>query len=397
MAPDARQRSSVIDAPNLGVVGQGEVARSSGLRRGLTIVWNCFLGMVFCQSFFTSILVVGWSYRWAQRAAVKEWWQRAEGSARIASFEQWARADMMTLALAQRPNWIMRERDGSGEPLSRRRFKISVASLWLNFKLGWYGILNTWVATLPGCVLWLFAWYDGWNNSFNKGYEQAVVGPLTGIAGVTLFIAAMLYLPLAQARQAVTGEWRSFFEFRLVWRAVRAGWLGAIGLAAAYAGLSLPVMFLKTLPAFLPQSNPIYESLSAAQAEGFLKGYFFWCALLVFPAYLWLRLRAARIYARGMSAALQSGQIEIGDLAGIERRALERLNMARPVVRTAARASLLKRSGARLKAGFAVAILAVLWFIFVAQIFVAEFFNYHPVIGWLNQPLVQLPWFRYLP
>ena len=43
------------------------------------------------------------------------------------------------------------------------------------------------------------------------------------------------------------------------------------------------------------------------------------------------------------------------------------------------------------------ALAAVLWFTFVAQIFVAEFLNYRPVVGWLNQPLVQLPWFRYLP
>jgi hypothetical protein len=40
---------------------------------------------------------------------------------------------------------------------------------------------------------------------------------------------------------------------------------------------------------------------------------------------------------------------------------------------------------------------AALWFAFVAQIFVSEFFNYHPVVGWLNQPLVHLPWFRYIP
>jgi hypothetical protein len=40
---------------------------------------------------------------------------------------------------------------------------------------------------------------------------------------------------------------------------------------------------------------------------------------------------------------------------------------------------------------------AMVWFTFVAQIFISEFINYHPVIGWLNQPLVQLPWFHYVP
>jgi hypothetical protein len=37
------------------------------------------------------------------------------------------------------------------------------------------------------------------------------------------------------------------------------------------------------------------------------------------------------------------------------------------------------------------------WFTFVAQIFISEFLNYHPVLGWLNQTLVQLPWFHYIP
>lgn len=40
---------------------------------------------------------------------------------------------------------------------------------------------------------------------------------------------------------------------------------------------------------------------------------------------------------------------------------------------------------------------ALIGFAFVAQIFIGEFFNYHPVVGWFNQPLVQLPWLRYIP
>ena len=73
-----------------------------------------------------------------------------------------------------------------------------MASFVLNVKLGVGAIFNTWVLTLPACGLWLFAWYDGWNNSFTKGYEQAGVGPGTELLGVGLFIAAMLYVPMAQ-------------------------------------------------------------------------------------------------------------------------------------------------------------------------------------------------------
>jgi hypothetical protein len=45
----------------------------------------------------------------------------------------------------------------------------------------------------------------------------------------------------------------------------------------------------------------------------------------------------------------------------------------------------------------AIAAAVFVWFTFVAQIFIGEFFMYHPVVGWLNQPLVQLPWFHYIP
>lgn len=39
----------------------------------------------------------------------------------------------------------------------------------------------------------------------------------------------------------------------------------------------------------------------------------------------------------------------------------------------------------------------IVWIAFFAQIYMGEFLNYHPVRGWMNQPLVQLPWFRYVP
>ena len=45
----------------------------------------------------------------------------------------------------------------------------------------------------------------------------------------------------------------------------------------------------------------------------------------------------------------------------------------------------------------AIAAAAAVWFVFVAQIFASEFLNYHRALGWLNQPLVQLPFFRYMP
>jgi hypothetical protein len=39
----------------------------------------------------------------------------------------------------------------------------------------------------------------------------------------------------------------------------------------------------------------------------------------------------------------------------------------------------------------------LVWFTFVAQMYVREFLVYHPYRGFMNQPLVQLPWVRFVP
>src|SRR5207245_10002830 len=64
--------------------------------------------------------------------------------------------------------------DGSDSASPSRSFgryvrtilKALVQSLWMNVCLGVQGVFNTWVLTLPACVLMLFGWSDGWNTSF---------------------------------------------------------------------------------------------------------------------------------------------------------------------------------------------------------------------------------------
>ena len=378
------------------------------MRRALSFVWKYVLGMVLCQSVVGAVMVVGWTYRLMQRTVFKQWWKRSHFHAEGQSFADFLAAGYQTQDHVCWPNWIVRQRawaeirkraeQGSWSQI-RAIFRGAVHSLWSNLKRGAQGLFNTWVLTLPGCILWLFAWYDGWNNSFNKGYEQAVIGPVTGIFGVILFIAAMFYVPMAQARQAASGQWKTFYQFRLIWGLIRRQWLACLGLAVLYAAFSVPVTVLKTMPAFFPQINPNLNEASPDQALAILKTYFFWASLLVFPAYVILRLAAARVYAAGILAATQKGAISEDALAEIEWETLHRLDLLqiKPepqrhfLIRFMAWAG--SRAG-RISSGI---LLALVWFAFVAQIFISEFINYHPVKGWLNQPLVQLPWFNYIP
>jgi hypothetical protein len=272
-------------------------------------------------------------------------------------------------------------------------------SLWLNFRLGIQIVANTCVFILPAGLLWWFGWYDGWNNSFNKGYEQAATGPLISIVGIFLFIGAMFYVPMAQARQAVTGNWRSFYQFRLVWSVARSKWLSCIGLALLYCGFGLLLSIFKTGPEFWPQGKPVLEVLTPALTRKSLDGYFFWCALAVLPAFVILRLVAARIYASGLLRQVRAGVIAAETPGEFERDAMERLELME-VERKSERHFLVRLAawtGTRIGRGVCGFVLGLIWFLFVAEIYVAEFFNYHGAIGWLNQPLVQAPWFHYLP
>ncbi|MCZ6852282.1 MAG: hypothetical protein O7G86_00060, partial [Gammaproteobacteria bacterium] len=42
-------------------------------------------------------------------------------------------------------------------------------------------------------------------------------------------------------------------------------------------------------------------------------------------------------------------------------------------------------------------IVAALWFLVVAQLFGGQFINNHGAQGWLNLPLIQLPWVNRVP
>ncbi|MDJ0849055.1 MAG: hypothetical protein QNK04_11810 [Myxococcota bacterium] len=347
--------------------------------------WRALVGALLCQVLPLSVLVVGWTQRLMQRATLEAWHrQRGAGTG---DFSRFAREREATARLADPPTWLV------GRSRASR-----LGGLRENARLGLAAACNVWALTLPGCGIWLFAWHDGWNNSFNKGYEQAAVGPLLGWLGVVLFVAAMLYVPLAQARQAATGSMRAFYDFRLVWSLARCRWLSTVRLAVLYALLSVPVTALKTAPIAFDRL-PGYADWSDAQTLELLGAYFFWAGLFVFGAYVLLRRAAARIYATAVLDAIRHGVIAPQRLGAFERDALARLDLLRvePCHEGSRAARAVRGATLWTARTAAVGVAAVLWFAFVAQIFVSEFLNYHPGLGWLNQPLVQLPFFRYLP
>lgn len=394
---------------------QGLFGRASHTAWCITrFVWTYAVAMVCTQSAALAVLFVGWTQRNTQRAIYRRWWQLSSCKGVHPSFAEFI-GDVEEAAHHQNPpNWIVRQdflghmrrvgrSRGSGWRVIRALPRASVNSLWLNIKVGLQVLFNTWVFTLPGCVLMAFSWQFGWNNSFFKGYEQAHIGPATGLFGMAVFIAAMMYVPMATARQAATGNWRSFYDFGLVTRLVRRRAFRCVGLAALFALFALPLNVLKTLPGLLTSGGGEFavqvESMTREQARSFLVTYFFWASAVLVPTFVAVRLVAGRIYASAMLAELQHGKSR-PMLCGTERTILQRLDLLE--FHRHQRHPIWRAMGFTFgRAGLAAASIAMVafWFVFVAQTYVSEFLNYHTQFGlaWLNHPLVQLPYFQFIP
>jgi len=351
------------------------------LRFTFTATWKTFVAMALCQSLVGSILVVGWTYRLMQRSAVRYWGRRSSRPGLTSNRTRW-------------PKWILSTNAPQGPGSWPRRI---FRPLGRNFKTGVQALLTTWTLTLPACALWQFGWYAGWDNSFNKGYEQAFVGVALAWAGIGLFIAAMLYVPVAQARHAASGEWRSFFDFRTNRAIIKRSRFSCLLLALGYAASGLLIAVFILLPYFAANNNPALLDLPASEQLAWLNRFYFWSAFPLFGLFVAVRIAAARIYAAGMLSLVRTGVRSLDDLYGAERQAFVALGLldsapAKPARRNAA---LWASSGAgRL---IAASLTVVLWFTLAAQTFVGQFFHYRPVRGWLNQPLVQAPWIRHVP
>ena len=365
-------------------------------RRILFFPVKYLVAVALTQSMFGAILLWGWADRLVQRAVLRRWWKQSE-SRGTQTFAEFCASDSGTAAHRQWPNFITHE--GFREGGTRGWLSALFAAFARNLRLGTQALCNTSILLLPAGLLMWFGWYDGWQNSFNKGYENYAVGITISFIGIGWFIAAMFYMPMAQARQAVTGDWRAFWDGRVVRAVARERWLAGLLFAALISLLAVPCNVMKSWPMFQMNVQPAVQDFTDAQALKWLNDYFFACGFSFVLYYVLVRLAGARLYAGGLVAAVRNGRIAGSQLHETERVALERLQLLhqqlppeRPFALRVARwgASTFGRG----VAGFA---LFWLWFSVIAQLYVNEFLHYHVAQGWLNQPLIQLPWFRYIP
>lgn len=371
------------------------------LRTFAIFAWKLVIGAAFCQFLPTSILVVGWTYRLMQRTALKQWWRASGGAQHEPDFRKYLESNPSAARFASYPTWFNAPKEievtNSG---IRARLNRSLGGLKQNAVIGFLGLVNTWVLTLLPMLLWQFGWYAGWDNSFNKGYEQFSAGQQISLSGIGMFLLTMLYVPMAQARQAVTGEWRSFYDFKTVWRVIQQRRLFCLILAALFSLVAFPLRVLMMIPVGFPIGDQTRESMTDAQLLDFIQNYYFWVSMAGFLGFVAVRIVVARVYASGIALAVRAGTVPIDALRGFELRAVTQLGLAQIALQLSP--SFVTRVAIRTarpvwRAAATLATLVV-WFTFVAQLYVSQFINYRPpTYGFMNQPIIQAPVFRYIP
>ena len=307
---------------------------------------NMIIGTLFGLTPVTAILILGWFMR-----------------------------DMRRVALGQSashpdtpPRWIFGEADAKG--LARL-----LGGLAANIRAGLMTFVALALATLPFAGLWIASWWAGWDNSFNKGYEQAFVGPASGMIGVAIFMVAMVYVPMAQAHLAAEDRLSAFFEFSRVRSALRhSGWR-YVWWTAGILFFALPVFAARGLPTFVEGLVPGFSDFTASQVDDLKFGISASMSLYVFATLLIFRRRQARIYARAVGRAL----------AGADAK-LWASSQAAAHIRPGP-----KYRPWRAMALLRFALLLAFWWGLAALIFIGQFLNHEWVI-WLSHPLVFLPW-----
>ena len=360
-------------------------------------VWKFGVGVLLTTSVFSSVLVVGWTARLMQRTAMKSWWRRhRQPFKKMLRFRDVAATRPGWVEQASWPNWIVSQT--AVDDLRRGRVHRLLAGVWANLKVGVPMALNTGVILLLPCLIWSFSWYAGWQVSFNKVYEYFANGMALGWTGILLFIIAMFYVPMAQARQAVSGNWRAFYEFRFIRRVIRRRWFLCALLAVGYAVAGFIILILISMP-FGPEMQNYVNTLSSDQQIYFGRFYFLGAAVIMFPAYVALRWWAAKIYASAISQMVANGQVKPEELSPAERLGFppEMINAPDAAAEWTRRDAVLSWTlSAPFRFGAGV-IVFVAWLAFVFEIYIAQFFIYRGPRVWFNHPLVQLPWTDYTP
>ena len=298
---------------------------------------NLFFGTASCLTPFTAVIALGWLTRYMQSVSLRRIGDNHLNNADI--------------------GWIMGPKDSGF-------FSRYLGGIWHNLAAGMGAAISLLLVTLPFTGLWIMSWWAGWENSFNKGYEQAWVGPVVGITGVVISLWLLAHIPIGLAHQAAENRWFALFQFRRVRQLVGlAGWQ-YVAMTFATVLLSLPLFALRGLPVFIEGIVPGFSELSSDRVQEIANLIVLSKSAYVFVALVILRKWTAIIYANAVIRSRETSQ----------KPALEQTRKANWFLRTPH-----------------LFMLMIIWLGFVFLIFFGQFLN-NSWLLWINHPFLLLPW-----
>ena len=355
--------------------------------RTAAVLFRFLVAGFLCLTPLTAIIALGWVQRTMQRRAVRRW-VRLSGEKDLTSLS----SQHTNLShFRDSPKLVFPQTQLTRSMFLANPFRVGLESLWSNTKVGFQTVLAITLFTFPIMALLLLSWWGGWENSFNKGYEQSWVGPTAALLGIDLFILAMIYVPFAQAHQAASGEWRKFFDVRVVLALIRNSPLTLVLIAAAFALAGIPIAILHAGPLALvgqldgADTGQLTNVMQEAAGQFRLAG-----AFVALACFMVVRVATMRFYADNLVGLIKSGKLEVAELPTIQRFAFMRLGIEAPT--EIPQKSLMKTLGRVTSWIVAIPLVIALWFGFITQLYISQFFN-HYWIGWLIHPIIQLPWF----
>jgi hypothetical protein len=311
------------------------------------LVANAAIGTLLCTGPVTAIIALGWLTRRSGHL----------------SRDRFGAAE-------EAPGWLLGPREWQGRPSGR--MTRALGGLGANIRAGLMALTALLVWTLPFTALWLGAWWAGWENSFNKGYEQAFVGPSVYFLGVFAAALVLPVLPLVFAHLAAEDRLSAAFELRRLRSVVaQAGWR-VPALAVLAALMALPFAGARGLITTATDWAPQLETMTPdqlAEVQGWIT---LALAALAFISVWLTRSLAARVYTL---AAARAAGLKPGLWDGTQ--AAEGAVPATPRSRTLA------------TLWYAIAMAATLAFSFL--ILAGQFLDY-AWWRWIFHPALTLPW-----
>ncbi len=334
-------------------------AASMGIRGRLAAFVSMAIATVLCSTPFTAVLVLGWIMRLMRREIVIEIGRHASPDGRRDINRRTALAGISNLpdlaATVRFPGWWR--------------------GLWDTVRSAVRAFLATSLAVLPFGILLLLSWWAGWENSFNKGYEQAWVGPVLAATGIAVAIFTLVHLPMALAHHAAERTVGAIWNIGLIRRLIgRVRWRYLV-LTLTTVVLSAPLLLVQILPTFIESIAPDLSIDSPADMQAFAFGFYGAATVYLLLVLFVLRRWAARLYA---CAALIDGSSRLRFVGRIKQQ-LDRPN--EPTTSAPGRVGNIIAS----------VLMFAAWLAFLAGLYVAQFAN-HAWWNWISFPLTGLPW-----